>query len=178
MQSQPDGRSALAAAQPHAHPSLSNLFGAGVWTLADRDERLRLNTLAGRAQLGEAAGQAAAAAKAPDVEAPPLSGSILTPPHFECDVLVIGGGTAGALAAIAAARQGAKVTLLESTAVLGGIGSISGAMVGGLLLGVAENLSSAYISSGYRDVIAFLAMILTLVIKPTGLMGFKFEEKV
>ena len=51
-------------------------------------------------------------------------------------------------------------------------------MVAGLLLGIAENVSSAYISSGYRDAIAFIAMILTLIVKPTGLMGFKFEEKV
>ena len=51
-------------------------------------------------------------------------------------------------------------------------------MIAGILLGVAENVSSAYVSSGYRDAIAFVAMILTLVIKPTGLMGFKFEEKV
>ena len=65
-----------------------------------------------------------------------------------------------------------------AVAVLGGVGSISGAMVAGILLGIAENVSSAYISSGYRDAIAFVAMILTLIIKPTGLMGFKFEEKV
>jgi branched-chain amino acid transport system permease protein len=65
-----------------------------------------------------------------------------------------------------------------AVAVIGGVGSISGAMVAGLSLGVAENIASAYISSGYRDVIAFLVMILTLVVRPTGLMGFKFEEKV
>ena len=92
------------------------------------------------------------------------------------------GGAAGVLVGVLYAidpMMGSMAGLKGwAVAVLGGIGSISGAMVGGLLLGVAENISSAYISSGYRDVIAFLVMILTLVIKPTGLMGFKFEEKV
>jgi branched-chain amino acid transport system permease protein len=92
------------------------------------------------------------------------------------------GGAAGVLVGVLYAidpMMGAMAGLKGwAVAVLGGIGSITGAMVGGLLLGVAENLASAYISSGYRDVIAFLVMILTLVIRPTGLMGFKFEEKV
>lgn len=51
-------------------------------------------------------------------------------------------------------------------------------MIAGLSLGIAENIASAYISSGYRDLIAFLVMILVLVIKPTGLLGSKFDEKV
>ena len=65
-----------------------------------------------------------------------------------------------------------------AAAVLGGIGSITGAMVAGVLLGIVENLTSAYISSGWRDAIGFLIMILTLVFKPSGLMGFKLEDKV
>ena len=92
------------------------------------------------------------------------------------------GGAAGVLVGVLYAidpMMGSMAGLKGwAVAVLGGIGSISGAMLGGLLLGVAENISAAYISSGYRDVIAFLVMILTLVIRPTGLMGFKFEEKV
>jgi len=92
------------------------------------------------------------------------------------------GGAAGVLVGVLYAIDpimGAMAGLKGwAVAVLGGIGSISGAMLGGLMLGVAENLASAYISSGYRDVIAFLVMIFTLVVRPTGLMGFKFEEKV
>jgi len=92
------------------------------------------------------------------------------------------GGAAGVLVGVMYAidpMMGAMAGLKGwAVAVLGGVGSITGAMVAGLLLGVAENISSAYISSGYRDAIAFVIMILTLVVKPTGLMGFKFEEKV
>jgi len=92
------------------------------------------------------------------------------------------GGAAGVLVGVLYAidpMMGAMAGLKGwAVAVLGGVGSITGAMIAGLLLGVAENVSSAFISSGYRDAIAFVAMVLTLVIKPTGLLGFKFEEKV
>lgn len=63
-------------------------------------------------------------------------------------------------------------------AVFGGIGSIPGAMLGGILLGVIENLSKAYISTELSDAIVFGVLILVLVIKPTGLLGKKISEKV
>ena len=65
-----------------------------------------------------------------------------------------------------------------SCAILGGIGSITGSLIGGILLGIAENLTSGFISTGYKDAVGFLIIILVLIIKPTGLMGYKFEEKV
>lgn len=63
-------------------------------------------------------------------------------------------------------------------AVFGGIGSIPGAMIGGVLLGIIENLSKAYISSQLSDAIVFLVLIIVLIVRPTGIMGKKINEKV
>ena len=63
-------------------------------------------------------------------------------------------------------------------AVFGGIGSIPGAFIGGILLGVIENLSKAYISSQLSDAIVFSILIIVLLVKPTGLLGKKIQEKV
>lgn len=63
-------------------------------------------------------------------------------------------------------------------AVLGGIGSIPGAMIGGFIMGVAETLTKGYISSQLSDAIVFGILILILVIKPTGIMGKNIKEKV
>lgn len=63
-------------------------------------------------------------------------------------------------------------------AVFGGIGSIPGAMLGGILLGVIENLAKAYISSQLSDAIVFSVLIIVLLVRPTGLLGRKLSEKV
>ena len=63
-------------------------------------------------------------------------------------------------------------------AVLGGIGSIPGAFIGGILLGVLENLSKAYISSKLSDAIVFSVLIIVLLVRPTGILGKKIMEKV
>lgn len=63
-------------------------------------------------------------------------------------------------------------------AVFGGIGSIPGAFIGGILLGVIENLSKAYISSKLSDAIVFAVLIVVLIVKPTGILGKKMQEKV
>ena len=58
-----------------------------------------------------------------------------------------------------------------TAAVLGGIGNIRGAMLGGLLLGVIESLAVTFLNPAYRDVVAFVVLILVLVFRPTGLLG-------
>lgn len=63
-------------------------------------------------------------------------------------------------------------------AVFGGIGSIPGAMIGGILLGVIENLTKAYISSQLSDAIVFSVLIIVLIVRPTGILGKKTNEKV
>lgn len=63
-------------------------------------------------------------------------------------------------------------------AVFGGIGSIPGAMLGGILLGVIESLGKAYISSQMADAIVFAVLIVVLLVKPTGLLGKQISEKV
>lgn len=63
-------------------------------------------------------------------------------------------------------------------AVFGGIGSIPGAMIGGILLGVIEIFGKAYISSQVADAIVFAVLIIVLLVKPTGLFGKNVQEKV
>lgn len=62
-------------------------------------------------------------------------------------------------------------------AVFGGLGSIQGAVIGSLLLGIIETITSGYVSSQYRDLIAFTLLIFVLVVRPMGLMGKVTEDK-
>jgi branched-chain amino acid transport system permease protein len=72
-----------------------------------------------------------------------------------------------------------------TAAVLGGIGNVAGAMLGGLLLGIIESLASGYIGdltggvlgSNYRDIFAFLVLVMVLVLRPAGLMGQHTGER-
>ena len=65
-----------------------------------------------------------------------------------------------------------------SAAVLGGIGSLPGAMLGGLILGVLESLFAGFVSSDYKDVFSFSVLVLVLIFKPSGLLGRPAVEKV
>ncbi|HIX65273.1 MAG TPA: branched-chain amino acid ABC transporter permease [Candidatus Anaerotruncus excrementipullorum] len=65
-----------------------------------------------------------------------------------------------------------------AAAVLGGMGSVPGAMVGGFLIGIAETLYAAYVSSSSKDAIAFVILILILIVRPSGLFGQKSVNKV
>jgi len=95
-----------------------------------------------------------------------------------------------ALAAIASVLQFSSIPSISATsgampgikafiaAVFGGIGSIPGAMIGGILLGVIEILGRRYISMELSDAIVFLILIIVLLVKPTGILGKKYHEKV
>lgn len=65
-----------------------------------------------------------------------------------------------------------------TAAVLGGIGNIPGAMLGGFVLGLIEALGAGYISSEYKDVYAFILLIILLLFRPSGLLGERVAEKV
>ena len=78
-------------------------------------------------------------------------------------------------------ERGAKTAAgiaVTALAVFGGIGSIPGAMIGGLSIGILETLVSGYGNSMYRDAVVFAFLILILIIKPSGLLGKNTREKV
>jgi len=84
---------------------------------------------------------------------------------------VTAGALVGALLAIAPGVGESLVVKGFAVLILGGLGSMPGAVVGGLILGVSESLAAGFVSSAYKDVIAFLVMIAVLLLRPEGLWG-------
>jgi branched-chain amino acid transport system permease protein len=81
------------------------------------------------------------------------------------------GALVGALLAIAPGVGEGLAVKGFAVLILGGLGSIPGAIVGGLVLGVSESLAAGFVSSAYKDVIAFMVMIVVLLFRPEGLLG-------
>ncbi len=102
-------------------------------------------------------------------------------------VILIVFGLGGALAGIAGMLFGMKYTVYPQigfitmkafiAAVFGGLGSLPGAVIGAILLGIIETFTSGYLSSQYRDLIAFALLIFVLVVRPMGIMGKMNEDK-
>lgn len=102
-------------------------------------------------------------------------------------IIIVVFGLGGLLAGMAGVLFGMKYTVYPQIgditiksfigAVFGGLGSVPGAVLGAVLLGVIETVTSGYISSQYRDLIAFALLIFILVIKPSGIMGKVTEDK-
>lgn len=91
------------------------------------------------------------------------------------------GGVAGVLVApvlFVSVQMGAVVALKAFAAnIIGGFGSIPGAIIGGLALGVAETMGASYISVPYKDAFAFLLLLLVLLVRPQGIFGERIAEK-
>ena len=91
------------------------------------------------------------------------------------------GGLAGVMVApvlFVSTGMGATVALKAFAAnIIGGFGSIPGAILGGLVLGVAETMGAAYISVPYKDAFAFVVLLLFLMVRPQGMFGEKISEK-
>ena len=94
---------------------------------------------------------------------------------------------AGALAGLAGITYGMKYNIYPTmgnvglkafiASVIGGLGSVPGAIAGALLLGLIETVVSGYISSGLRDLISFCLLIVILLVRPSGLFGVDVQEK-
>jgi branched-chain amino acid transport system permease protein len=101
-------------------------------------------------------------------------------------VFLIGPGLGGVAGMIVALYYGSFDFTLGWTfglkafiaAILGGIGNIPGAVLGGMFLGITETLASGYISPQWKDVIAYIILILILILRPTGILGERAAEKV
>ena len=111
------------------------------------------------------------AAELKDAGLAALAATLLALPLMGFQTYDVGGGALGV-------RTRFDWVVVAAAAVLGGIGSLPGAMLGGILIGLIEAFWSGYFSVEYKDVSVFAVLILVLVFRPTGLLGRPELEKV
>jgi branched-chain amino acid transport system permease protein len=111
-----------------------------------------------------------------DVGAAQLSGVRVA--HIYATVYALGAGLAGAAGALLSLSFSLNPSMgdpfiIEAfvVCVLGGLGSVQGALVGGLVYGIVESFGSQYIGTGYQDAVALVVLLIVLIVRPTGIMG-------
>lgn len=118
-----------------------------------------------------------------DIEASMMSG--INPAKIYALTFALGSGLAGVSGTLLTLTQAFSPSIAGGltlrafiVSILGGLGRIEGALIGGLLLGVLETFSSYLIGESYKNAIAFGLMVLVLIVKPSGLMGRKYYAEV
>jgi branched-chain amino acid transport system permease protein len=171
------GRQAISIPAPFTNGTVFTVFGAQVQTyyLVVAGVTIALLVLLDRVVAKTRLGQGIRAV-AQDADTASLMGVNID--RTISMTFVIGGLLGGAAGFLYALPVGAVYTIgftpglkAFTAAVLGGIGNVRGAMIGGLLLGVVENLGVSCIATSWRDVIAFGILVLVLMLRPTGLLG-------
>jgi branched-chain amino acid transport system permease protein len=171
------GRIAVSIPAPFTNGTVFYIFGAQVQTyyvviaISTFVMLVLLDRFVAKTRLGKGI-----RAVAQDAETASLMGVNID--RVISQTFVIGGLLGGAAGFLFGLNAGVVYTMgftpalkAFTAAVLGGIGNIRGAMLGGLLLGVVENLGVACVQSSWRDVIAFGILVLVLLVRPTGLLG-------
>jgi branched-chain amino acid transport system permease protein len=171
------GRDSLSIPAPFTNGTVATVFGAQIQTyyvviaVATLLMLLTLDRVVAITRLGKSI-----RAVAQDAETASLMGVNID--RVISQTFIIGGLLGGAAGFLFGLSAGVVYTMgftpalkAFTAAVLGGIGNIRGAVIGGLVLGVAENLGVACTQSSWRDVVAFGILVLVLLVRPTGILG-------
>ena len=171
------GRYSMSMPQPYINHTVFTIFGAGVQMyyivilVAGVIMLFSLDRLVAKSKLGRSI-----RAVAQDAETAALMGVNID--RTITLTFVIGGALGGAAGFLYGLGTGVVFTMgftpalkAFTAAVLGGIGNLRGAMIGGLILGVVESLSVAFVQASYIDVVAFGILVLVLLFRPTGILG-------
>ncbi len=171
------GRYNLSMPQPYINQPVFTIFGARVLSyyivilVAGLVMLVTLDRLVATTKLGRSI-----RAVAQDAETASLMGVNID--RTIALTFILGGALGGAAGFLFGLGNGVAYTMgfipalkAFTAAVLGGIGNLRGAVIGGLLLGVAESLSFAFVQAAYIDVVAFAILVLVLLVRPTGILG-------